>query len=126
MLKTLTLSLVLLSVFVFNSPVFAQCTDDSCPASGIVQVREVITRLINLSVSVAFLALTVWLVWSAIKLFIVSGGEPKALAEAWSSVTWAFMGIFFLVLAYISLRLIGEIAGFNVSEFCLGFPPYCV
>ncbi len=97
-----------------------------CGASGIIQAQQLLTRLINISVTIAFMALTVWLVWGALKFFITSGGDPKALAHAWSSVTWAFMGLFFMVLAWLVLKLIAEVTGANVTSYCLGFPPYCI
>lgn len=117
------------SLFFTNSPVFAQCNlgpnKDQCPAAGIVQVQELVTRMINISVTIAFMAMTVWLAWSAIKFFITSGGDPKALSQAWSSVTWIFMGLVFMALAYLALRLVSSFAGIDVTQYCLGFPPYC-
>lgn len=92
------------------------------PAAGIIQIQELVTRIINISVPIAFMALTVWLIWSAIKLFITSGGEPKAIQQAWQSVTWAFSGIMFLVLAWLVLRLITAFTGVDVTTFCFGFP----
>lgn len=106
----------------FASPVFAQ----EVRAAGIIQLQQLITRLINISVTIAFMALTVWLVWSALKFFITSGGDPKALSHAWGSVTWAFMGLFFMVLTYLIFKLIFAVTGANVTEYCLGFPPYCI
>lgn len=117
------------SLFTFSGAAFATCDpNDRTPecAAGIVQVGQLMTRMINISVTIAFMALTVWLVWSAVKFFIVSGGEPKNLAHAWSSVTWAFMGLFFMVLAWLALKLIYAVTGANVTQFCLGFPPYCI
>ncbi len=111
------------------TPAYAQCNlgpnNDQCPAAGIVQVQQLMTRIINISVNIAFMAMTVWLVWSAIKFFITSGGDPKALAQAWSSVTWIFMGLVFMVLAWLALKLVAAFTGFDVTQFCLGFPPYC-
>jgi hypothetical protein len=122
-------------LLITSAPVFAQCPLDPaappgtiavlCGGSGILQIQQLVTRLINISVNIAFMALTVWLVWGALKFFITSGGDPKALAQAWSSVTWAFMGIFFLVLAYLVMKLIFAATGAPVTAFCLGFPPYC-
>ena len=119
--------------FVFNeaSPALAQCPvgptgGPECEAAGIVQVQELMTRLINISVTVAFMSLTVWLAWSAIKFFITSGGDPKALSQAWASVTWGFMGLVFMVLAYLALKLISDVSGYDVTKYCLGFPPYCI
>lgn len=95
---------------------------DPSPAAGVLQIQELLTRFINISVIIAFMALTVWLVWSAIKLFITSGGEPKAIQQAWQSVTWAFLGILFLVLGWLALRLIFAFTGVDVTTFCFGFP----
>lgn len=116
-LTSTSLSLIL------STPVLAQPT---VPAPGLIQIQQLVTRLINISVTVAFMSLTVWLIWGALKFFITSGGDPKALAHAWASVTWAFMGIFFMILAWLTLRLIAEVSGVDVTQFCLGFPPYCV
>lgn len=101
-------------------------TGDQCPAAGIIQVGELLTRIINISTTLAFMAMTVWLAWTAIKLFITSGGDPKALASAWSSVTWIFMGLVFLILAYFTIKLIASFTGAPVDQYCLGFPPYCM
>ncbi len=101
--------------------VFAQGTNSS-PASGVLQIQELLSRIISISVGAAFIALTIWLVWSAIKLFITSGGDPKALQQAWQSVTWAFAGVLFLALAWLVLNLIQAFTGVKVTEFCIGFP----
>ena len=133
-LRSLVLTLILFLNISYlttetSSPtqVFAtDCINGVCPAPGIFQVQQLMTRLINISVNIAFLALTVWLVWGALKFFITSGGDPKALAHAWASVTWAFMGLFFMVLAWLVLKLIVGVTGANVTAYCLGFPPYCI
>lgn len=129
--KTFISFLILATYYLIlnTSPAFAQCNlgpdKNQCPAAGIIQAQQLMTRFINISVTIAFMALTVWLVWGALKYFITSGGDPKALSQAWSSVTWAFMGLFFMVLAYLVLKLIFAVTGVNVTQFCLGFPPYC-
>lgn len=130
LLLTLNTNYLILKTF-HPSPALAQCPvgptgGPECGAAGIVQVQELMTRLINVSVTIAFMAMTVWLAWSAIKFFITSGGDPKSLAAAWNSVTWIFMGIVFMVLAYLALKLIFAVTGADVTNYCLGFPPYCV
>lgn len=90
--------------------------------AGILQIQEMILRFINISVGLAFFAVTATLVWAGIK-FISSGGESKALSEAWLTVTWALMGVVFLVLSWLILRLIESFTGVPVSSaFCIGFP----
>lgn len=124
---------ILFYVFALPLPSFAQCNSTGvltggpeCEAAGVEQVQQLITRMINISVTVAFIAMTVWLVWSAIKFFITSGGDPKALSQAWSSVTWIFMGVVFMILAYLALRLISAVVGIDVTSYCIGFAPYCL
>jgi hypothetical protein len=111
------------------SPAFAAC-NKAAPtpdcAAGVIQIQQLVTRLINISVTIAFMALTVWLIWGALKFFITSGGDPKSLAHAWSSLTWAFMGLFFMVLAWLVMKLIFNVTGFDVTQYCLGFRPYCL
>jgi hypothetical protein len=124
----LSLALLLFILLSIINPVLAADDCDlakGCPAAGIVQVQQLMTRFINISTTIAFMALTVWLVWGALKFFITSGGDPKALAHAWGSLTWALMGLFFLALAYLVLKLIFAVTGAPVHLFCLGFPPYC-
>jgi|SRR3989344_805237 len=98
------------------------CVAKSCPAPGVLQIQEMLSRIISISVGIAFFALTVWLAWGAIKLFITSGGEAKALQQAWRSVTWAFLGLLFLILAWLVLQLIESFTGVTVTQFCIGFP----
>lgn len=89
--------------------------------AGIFQIQEIIQRLINVSVTLAFFATTAMLVWGAIK-FVTSGGEPKAIQEAWQVITWALLGILFLVIAWLTLLVIKAFTGADVTQFCLGFP----
>lgn len=126
--KLLPLFISLFLFFSLTGLTFAADACDpvkGCPAAGIIQVQQLLTRIINISTTIAFMAVTVWLVWGALKFFITSGGDPKALAQAWSSMTWALMGLFFLALAYLVLKLIYAVTGAPVHYFCLGFPPYC-
>ena len=89
--------------------------------AGLKQLQELITRVINLSVAIAFIALTVMAVYAGIK-FLTSGGEPKSLESARSALTWALLGILFLAIAWLILKLIENFTGVSVTQFCLGFP----
>ena len=89
--------------------------------AGAVQLQELIQRIINLSVGLAFIVLLIMLVVSGIR-FLTSGGESKGLNQASKTLTWALLGILFLVLAWLVLRLIEAFTGVPVTKFCLGFP----
>lgn len=91
------------------------------PAAGVIQIQQMVQRVIGLSVALAFIALAVYLFYSGYK-YLTSGGEQKAVAAAHNSVTWALMGMLFLVFAIIALRLITAFTGVNVLDVCIGFP----
>ena len=93
--------------------------------AGILQLQQIIQRLINLSVPFAFIVLTIMLVYSAYK-FIGSSGDPKVLQAARGTAIWAVLGIGFLALAWVALRTIENFTGVTVTTFCLGFRPYCL
>lgn len=130
--------IVLLSLFALFSqlyptaytqnPVFAQ-TPTTAPVlgpnpAGVTQLQQLIQRAINLSVGLAFIILTLMLVWAGIR-YLTSGGEAKALSSASGTITWALLGMLFLILAWLILRLIYAFTGVNVTHFCIGFAPFC-
>ncbi len=89
--------------------------------AGIVQLEQLFNRIIFLSVGMAFVALTILLVYAAIK-FLTSGGDKKALGSAWGVITWAFLGIFFLGLAWVALLLVQSFTGVTLTQFSLQWP----
>lgn len=91
------------------------------PPAGIQQIAELISRLINLSVEASFIAVTIVLVYAAI-MYLTSGGDPGNLKKAGQAITWALLGILFLALAWLILKLIEVFTGVSVTQFCLGFP----
>ncbi|MCL4366744.1 pilin [Patescibacteria group bacterium] len=86
--------------------------------AGPQQLQEMIQRLINLSVGLAFIVLTVVLLIAGLK-YLTSGGDPKALASAGNTITWALLGIVFMILAWLILLLIEKFTGVNVTHFCI-------
>lgn len=93
--------------------------------AGIEQLQQVFQRVINLSVGIVLIILTIMLVVGGIK-YLTSGGEPKAISSASSTLTWALLGVFFLVIAWIALKIIEALTGVPVTKFCIGFAPYCL
>jgi hypothetical protein len=89
--------------------------------AGIVQLEQLFSRIIFLSVGIAFVALTILLVYAAIK-FLTSGGDKKVLAQAWGVITWAFLGIFFMGLAWVIILLIQSFTGVSLTQFSLQWP----
>ncbi len=90
-------------------------------AAGLVQFQQLFLRIINISVAAAFIAILIVLIYSGIQ-YITSGGDSKTLASANQAITWALMGILFLVLAWLIIRLISAYTGIDLTQFCIGFP----
>lgn len=89
-------------------------------APGTAELQAIIQRIINLSVGVAFIILTIMLIVAGIK-FLTSGGEQKAIEGAKSTITWAILGIVFMAIAWIILLLVEAFTGVKVTQFCIGF-----
>lgn len=89
--------------------------------AGIVQLQVLFTKAIELVVPLAFVILVLMLFYAGIR-FIISGGEAKNIAETSKIITWAILGILFLILAWLILRLIEAFTGIPVTQFCIGFP----
>lgn len=91
---------------------------------GVDQIQNLMSRIIQLSAGFAFIALLMMLLYAGIR-FLVSGGEAKGLQAASATVTWALLGMLFLILVWLILKLIEVFTGVEVTKFCLGFPPFC-
>ena len=101
---------------------FVVYADDLGPGpAGLVQLQELVLRVISLAAQFAFLCLTLMFVYAGIR-FITSNGDQKNIAAARQIAIQAVTGIVFLGLAWIVLRLISSFTGTDVTHFCLGFP----
>lgn len=97
--------------------------DDVNPGpAGKDQLIALFRRIINLSVEAAFTVLLIMLVYAGIR-FITSGGDPKSISAASTTVTWAILGILFLAIGWLLLRLVESFSGIPVTRFCIGFNP---
>lgn len=113
------LSFLLFTIyFLISSSVFA--ADLGPGAAGKDQLIQLVTRIINLSAEAAFTVLVLMLVYAGIK-YLTSGGDPKAIGAASSTITWALLGILFMAIAWLFLLLIKNFTGVDVTKFCLGF-----
>ncbi len=88
--------------------------------AGLEQLQQLIQRIINLSVGLAFIVLTLMLFYAGIR-FIMSNGDPKNIQAASQTIIWAILGILFLALAWLILLLIETFTGVKVTQFCLKF-----
>ncbi len=100
----------------FTPPVYAA---NPGPA-GKTQLVELFTRIINLSAEAAFIVLLIMLIYAGIR-YLTSGGDPKSISAASSTITWALLGIIFMAIAWLLLKLIENFTGVPVTKFCIGF-----
>lgn len=105
--------------FILSTPAFA-ADDPNLKPAGVTQLVNLFTRIINLAAEAAFTVLLIMLVYAGIK-FLTSGGDPKAIGAASSTITWALLGILFMVIGWLFLLLIESFTGVNVTKFCIGF-----
>lgn len=100
-------------------------SDSSLPPAGLNEIEKVFGNIISVSVTLAFIALLVILVWAGIK-YLTSGGEQKAVQATHQTVTWALLGILFMVIAWLVLQLIATFTGietlkiFDIRVLCGG------
>ena len=126
--KTATqISKLLISFFVlfiihyslFINPVYAKDCDPNipgdCPA-GLEQIEGTFSNFISISVGLAFVAVLVMAVLAGFK-YLTSGGEPKAVQSAHSTLTWALLGIFLMAVAWLVLQLVQALTGVDVVHF---------
>ena len=81
------------------------------------QTLETMLRsIIRISTGAGFIAMLVMLLFGGIK-FLTSGGDSKAVQSATMTITWALLGILFLVIAWLVLLLIKAFTGVDVTIF---------
>jgi hypothetical protein len=88
--------------------------------AGLPQLQQIVVRMINLIVPLAFVALTIMLIYGGIR-YLTSGGDQNSIKSAGQTVTWAILGILFLALAFVFLQIIKAFTGVDVIKFCLSF-----
>jgi hypothetical protein len=52
--------------------------------------------------------------------FLTAQGDPKALISARSTITWAIVGLAFIIFAWLILLFISQFTGIDVTRFCIG------
>lgn len=114
----------------FNSPVLAQLKEwekdhtynpsplpNSGPGAATFSALEIIFgNLLTIIFTLAGITAFVMLLVGGFR-FLTSGGDPKANQSAKGTLTWAVVGLFFLIGAWFVLRFIQEFTGADVTVF---------
>ncbi|OGD84949.1 hypothetical protein A2165_02055 [Candidatus Curtissbacteria bacterium RBG_13_40_7] len=85
--------------------------NDPAQISDIVTVIENIIKLLAPMAAIAFF---VMLLWGGFQ-FLTSGGDPKSVAAARTTLTIAIIGVILVVAAWLILLLIENITGVDVT-----------
>lgn len=54
--------------------------------------------------------------------YLTSSGDPKAVAAAGNTLTWAIAGLIIVLVSWFLLRLIFDLTGVDVTLFRIGLP----
>lgn len=117
----LAMTVLMLGIFnfqfsIFNSVTYAaECIKGDplgCGPAGVADVEGLFSRILNISVGAAFVALVVVLVVAGIK-YITSGGDSKAIGAASQAITWGLLGILFMAIAWLIIQLIAAATGID-------------
>lgn len=93
------------------------CLNPPIPLTCIpVFATRIIDALLALAGSVALILIIV----GGIR-WITSQGDPKALAQARTTLTYAIIGLFLVLTSFLILNIIGEILGINLTTFNISF-----
>lgn len=89
-------------------------------AAGLPEIQSIFKQIVSISVVVAFVALVIVLIWGGVR-YLTSGGDPKAIKPAGETITWALLGILFMVIAWLILLLIKTFTGVDIiTQFRIG------
>lgn len=80
---------------------------------GSVGISNVLNKIIQLIYVVASIAFVIMVIVSAFQ-WIISGGDKEAVAGARKRLTWAIIGITVLALAFVLIKIVGQITGFEL------------
>ena len=78
------------------------------PQSKFSNLGELITGLYNIGFLIATFLALFWLTWGVFE-YIFAGGDKQKLAVARGRLTWAIIGLMFVLLAFLVAQYAGQI-----------------
>lgn len=75
-----------------------------------IDLASVISPLLNIVFYIAVFMAFFWLAWGSFA-YIMAQGKKEDLAKARARITWALIGLFFILLSFFIAKFIGEIFG---------------
>jgi hypothetical protein len=102
----------------------ADWAKNGCTDQGVATIKGIECIFQNvISPIPALLALVAvsMIIFAGIRL-LMAGADPKAYAAAWSTFTWAVIGLILLSAAWLIIVLIGKFTGADLSTFTVTLP----
>lgn len=84
--------------------------------AALTELETIFSNLINIITILAGFAALLMLVIGAFR-YIVAQGDPKAVAAARGTITWAVAGLTFLIVAWLIILFVETFTGVNVTQF---------
>lgn len=114
---------VLLISLATPTRVFAQKTVEltSKGYADLTQLETIFSNVLNIITILAGFSALLMLTIGAFR-YIVAQGDPKAVAAARSTITWAIAGLIFLVVAWLIILFVETFTGVNVTQFKINLP----
>lgn len=79
-------------------------------------IEAIFSNILSVLIPFAGVAIFVMILIGGFK-FLTSAGDPKATASAGQTITWAIIGLLFLIGAWLVLVFIKQITGIDVTLF---------
>lgn len=76
-------------------------------------LNTIIGNILTIVFVIAIILVLVMLIWGAVQ-WILSGGDKEAVGNARKRITNALIGLAILALAFLIVRIVGDIVGINV------------
>ncbi|MBI3485848.1 hypothetical protein HY025_02780 [Candidatus Daviesbacteria bacterium] len=75
-------------------------------------ISSVLSKVVELIYIFAAILFVFYILYAALK-FIYSEGHKESVQDAKSTITWAIIGVIFMSLSFVILRIVGNITGFK-------------
>ena len=94
------------------------CNEGFAPLTGL---ETIFANVLNVITVLAGFAVLLMLVIGAFR-YMTAQGDPKAVGAARSTITWALVGLFFIIAAWFVVLFISQFTGLNLTNFCIDLP----
>lgn len=84
--------------------------------AGLNEIEKIVGNVISVIVGLGFIVMLIMIIMAGFK-YLTSGGEPKSIQSAHQAFTWAVLGIFFMIIAWLLLLLLHAFTGIDVTVF---------